>query len=96
MVDPQSAKQMLLTAAPDDPTAGGVRAVMHDRACLSAWALADIEHAEKLVESWIEVCKGEDVWVDSLIRIMDVLTTPPAERARCLLRFEGYWFPGED
>jgi hypothetical protein len=96
MVDPQSAKQMLLTASPNDASARGVRAVMEDRVLLSVWALADIDHAEKLIESWIEVSKGGNVWVDSLIRIMDVLTTPHAERARCLLRFEGYWFPGED
>jgi hypothetical protein len=96
MVDPQSAKQMLLTAAPNDAMASGVRAVMGDRVLLSAWALADIDHAEKLIESWIEVCRGENVWVDSLIRVMDALTTPRGERARCLLRFEGYWFPGED
>jgi protocatechuate 3,4-dioxygenase beta subunit len=96
LVDPHSAKQMLLTAAPSDQTPGGVRAALEDRALLSAWALADLDHAARLIESWIEMCKEGNVWLDSVNKAMDVLTTPPAERARCMLRFEGYWFPGED
>ncbi len=97
LVDPECARQMLLSITSNDPSADTARAVMDNRDLLVAWALADLPYATELVETWMAAPGDGNVWCESLIRLCDALTTPPDRRARVIDRFQGtYWFPGED
>ena len=86
-----------MSVVPPDRTAEGVRSVMENLDLLQAWDLADPEYAASLIESWIEISKGNDFGTNYLINTLDLLTTPPDRRAQILLRQSGgRWFPGEE
>jgi hypothetical protein len=70
---------------------------MENRDLLQAWALTDPEYTAKLIESWVDASKGNDLWTDSLSTTLNALTSPRAERLRILFRYSGgHWFPGTD
>jgi hypothetical protein len=97
LVDPECAKQILLAVAPNDPTPEGVRSVMENLDLLQAWALADLGHAVKVIESWVDASKGKNFWTNYLIHTLELLTTPPEERVREMLRRQGgSWVPGAE
>ena len=97
MIDPNCAEQILLSVAPRDGTPEGVRSVMENLNLLQAWALIDPEYTVRLIESRVEASKGENFWTNYLISTLDLLTTPPEQRAQVLLRYSGgRWFPGTE
>ncbi len=97
LVDPECARQLLLSAAPQQPAAEVAGAVMENLDLLQAWALIDLDYAVKLIESRVEAAKGNDFWTSYLIYTLDLLTTPPDRRAEVLLRRSGgRWFPGTE
>ena len=97
MVDAECAKQILRSAAPQQPAAEGAGAVMENLDLLQAWALIDLEYTVRLIESRVEASKGNDFWSNYLICTLELLTTPPEQRVQVLLRHSGgHRFPGTE
>jgi protocatechuate 3,4-dioxygenase beta subunit len=97
LVDPWLAKELLESVVAKGKSAQGINAVMADSNLLQAWAMADIDYAADVIESWARPSRSESFWTNYLIQTFELLTTPPAERAEPLLRYQGgFWFPGED
>ena len=97
MVDPECARQILPSAAPQQPAVEGAGAVIENLDLLQAWALIDPEYTVKLIESRVDAAKGNDFWTNYLVYTLDLLTTPPDQRAEVLLRHSGgRWFPGTE
>lgn len=98
LVDPGRARQLLDTLQPrgDQLERQGIE----PRDWLQAWALADLQHAEELFERALETAKDNGEFSPSrsgVTAMLEVLTTPPSERAELLLRRAGgYWFPGTE
>ena len=98
LVDPSRARQLLETLGPTGDQLEGQG--IEPRDWLQAWALADLEHAEELFERALETASDNAEFSPSesgLTAMLEVLTTPPSDRAALLLRHAGgYWFPGTE
>lgn len=64
-----------------------------------AWGLADFKHSAAHVERRLEAAGDSTDFglsLGGLVGLLEVLTTPPAERAEVLLHHNGgFWFPGD-
>jgi len=97
MVDPECARQVLLSAVPQQPATEGALSAMENLELLQAWALIDGDYAVTLIESRVDAAEGNDFGAGNLISVLDLLTTSPDQRAEVLLRLGGgRWFPGTE
>ena len=97
LIDPATARDLLMTVEPRQHTLGSGFGSVGRRERFRAWALADPRRAAEMLEKEITAWKSADGPTPAEpLEVLDLLTIPPAERAKHLLRiFGGFWSPGE-
>ena len=67
---------------------------------MPAWALADLPHAVELFDHELAGLQDKDtinLQDNGMVGMIEILTIPPPERARHLLRYNWpFWFPGDE
>jgi hypothetical protein len=100
LTDPATARQLLLPLEPRKNLIGSGYSSIRRSFWLQAWALADLTHAVELFDRELAALKQDgttDLYDNGVVGMIELLTTPPEERARYLLRHYGvFWFPGEE
>jgi protocatechuate 3,4-dioxygenase beta subunit len=98
--DPTTAKQILRAIEPRNAVIGTGYSSIRRNFWLPAWALADLPHAVELFDRELAGLQKKDtinLQDNGMAGMIEILTIPPPERARHLLRYYGaFWFPGEE
>jgi protocatechuate 3,4-dioxygenase beta subunit len=100
LTDATTAKQILRSIEPRNAVIGTGYSSIRRQLWLPAWALADLHHAGELFDRELASFKEKatiDLQDNGMTRMVEILTIPPEERPRRLLRSYGaFWFPGEE
>ncbi len=97
LVDPAAARDLLTSVEPRRHTLGSGFSGHGPREWYQAWALADPRHAATLFEKEVDASKEKGGRLPDVAPMLYLLTLPPKERERHLLRrLAGFWYPGEE
>lgn len=100
LTDPAAARQILRAIEPRNAVIGTGYSSIRRNFWLPAWALADLPHAVELFDRELAGLAMKDtinLQENGMVGMIEILTIPPPERARHLLRYYGaFWFPGEE
>src|SRR5262249_18053457 len=100
LADPATARQLLEALEPRSRVVGSGYSDVRRRHWFQAWALADPARAGALFDRELKTLLADskaDLAKSGLFDLVEILTIPPAERPRHLLRHWGaFWFPGEE
>jgi hypothetical protein len=92
---------LLLSVEPQAPLIGTSVGGTRRGAWLQAWALVDLERAEKMFQEELALerpLSRPELIESGLLPMLELLSEPPCERARFLLSGArgNFWFPGDE
>jgi uncharacterized GH25 family protein len=100
LADPATARQLLEWLEPRSDLVGSGYSSIHRKHWFQAWALADPVRAAALFDRELKALQADpkaDIERSGLFDLAEILTIPPEERPKHLLRpFGAFWFPGEE
>jgi hypothetical protein len=99
MVDPATAKEVLQSLEPQLVAIGSGGTGIGRDEWFKAWALADPRGVPERVRQGL-AAKADQPDRDQILRgvveMVELLTIPPGERLKELVRWTGIWIPGEE
>ena len=100
LTDPATAADILRSIEPRANLIGTGHSSIRREYWFKAWALADLDRAVELVNCELAGSSDKtklDLQDTGIAGMIEILTIPPAERPRHMLRYFGvFWFPGEE
>jgi protocatechuate 3,4-dioxygenase beta subunit len=99
MVDPATAKEVLQSLEPQLAAIGSGGTGIGRDEWFKAWALADPRGVPERVRQGLAAKADEpdrDQILRGVVEMVELLTIPPGERLKELVRWTGIWIPGEE